>query len=583
MKDLFPLLKYLKLYKKKLFYGFGFILFSIICQSFYPLIIGSAIDDISNNSFRYSLLAYIIIGLSLVVIGGIFLFLTRQTIIVVSREVENDLRNDFFSHLQYLPKSFFDKVSTGDIMARANNDINNVRNLLGPGIMYSVQTFFRTVIIFIILISINLKITIIAIIPLLLISLFVYKVMRITYRRSLLVQEAFSTMSAKAQENFSGIRVIKSYLREAFEINEFNRIAEDYQKKNLSLARIQSYSFPMMFLFTGLSVIVVIYFGGLGVINNTFTIGNIAEFIVYLNQLTWPMIALGWVTNLVQRAIPSMRRLTEIMNLKPIYDFKNLEIIQKPNFDIKGNIEFKNVYFKYPNTDNYVLKNINLVIPQGSSIGIIGFTGCGKTTLINLITALYKVTEGHILIDGINIENIPLIDLRRAIGIVPQESFLFSDTIGNNIAYSDSFVDENLLLRSAIIAGLLKDIESFPEKFHTKIGERGITLSGGQKQRTAIARAVYKNPKILILDDSLSSVDTETEKEILRNLKEFMENRTTIIVSHRTATIMNCDKIVVLDNGTIVEEGTHSELYQQRGIYYKFYIKQVIEQELKEI
>lgn len=583
MKNLLPLLRYLKIYRKKLFFGFVFILLSIFCQSIYPLIIGNAIDDISTNSFRYSLITYIVAGLGLVIIGGIFLFFTRQTIIVVSREVENDLRNDFFSLLQFLPKSFYDKLSTGDIMARANNDINNVRNLLGPGIMYSVQTFFRTIIIFSILVSISLKITIIALIPLLLITLFVYKVMKITYRRSLLVQEAFSAMSTKAQENISGIRVIKSYVRELFEINEFNKIAEDYQKKNLSLARIQSYSFPMMFLFTGLSIILVIYFGGLGVMENTFSIGNIAEFIVYLNQLTWPMIALGWVTNLVQRAIPSMERLTEIMDLKMIRGLIMSETVVNKDFKIKGNIEFKNVYFKYPNTKNYVLKNISLFIPQGSSLGIIGFTGCGKTTLVNLITRIYEITEGKLYIDGVDIKDIPLYELRKTIGIVPQESFLFSDTIGNNITYSSSTVDENLLIKSSIISGLQKDIESFPEKFFTKIGERGITLSGGQKQRTAIARAVYKNPTILILDDSLSSVDTQTEKEILENLNEFMKNRTTIIVSHRTATIMNCDKIIVLDNGKIVEEGTHDELYKLKGIYYRLYMKQILEQEIKEI
>ncbi len=581
MRDLKPLLSYLKVYRKKLYLGFLFILLSITCQSIYPMIIGSAIDDISKNDFRYSLLSYISMGLGLVIIGGIFLFFTRQTIIVVSREIENDLRNKFFSTLQFLPKSFFDKFSTGDIMARANNDINNVRNLLGPGIMYSVQTFFRTVIIFSILVSIDFKITVIALIPLLFITLFVYKVMKVTYKRSLLVQEAFSNMSTKAQENFSGIRVVKSYVREKFEINEFTKIAGDYQKKSLSLARIQSYSFPMMFLFTGLSIILVIYFGGLGVINNTFSIGNIAEFVVYLNQLTWPMIALGWVTNLVQRAIPSMKRLTDIMEWKS--DTLNCDGLNKTNIDIEGNIEFKNVFFKYPDTDNYVLKDINLFIPRGSSLGIIGFTGSGKTTLINLITRLYEVSEGEILLDGKNIKDFSRYELRKAIGMVPQESFLFSDTIGNNIAYSSESIDEDLLIKSSAIAGLQKDIEDFPEKFFTKIGERGITLSGGQKQRTSLARAVYKNPKILILDDSLSSVDTVTEKEILKNLSEFMKNRTTIIVSHRTATIMDCDKIIVIDDGKIVEQGTHNELCEQKGIYYRLYMKQIIEQELKEI
>ena len=582
MRDLKPLIKYLKTYRKKLCTGFVFIIFSIILQSLYPLIIGNVIDDLSQGTFRYSLLVYALSGIVLVIFSGILLFMTRRTIIVASREIENDLRNDFFSKLQYLSRTFFDKHSTGDLMAHATNDINNVRNFLGPGIMYSIQTFFRTLITIIILISISPSVTLISLLPLPFISLLVYRVMKLTYSRSLRVQESFSSLTTKAQENFSGIRVIKSYVREDFEISEFNRISEDYQKKSLLLARMQSYSFPMMFIFTGLSVILVIYFGGLGVIDGTFTLGNIASFLVYLNQLIFPMIALGWVINLIQRASPSMKRLTDIMNLKPeVTDVKPESVNSK--LKVMKNIEFRNVKFKYPGTDIFVLKNINLNIPAGSVLGIIGATGVGKSTLINLITRMYDVSEGELFIDGKNVKDIPLSELRESVGIVPQESFLFSDSILKNITYSESKQDEKRAVEVSKIAGLYKDVESFPDKFYTQIGERGITLSGGQKQRAAIARAIYKNPEILILDDSLSAVDTNTEEEILTGLKEVMKERTCIIISHRISTIKNADNIIVLSGGEIAEQGTHSELTEIGGIYNDIYQRQLLEEEIKGI
>lgn len=582
MRDLKPLIKYLKKYRKKLCTGFVFIIFSIILQSLYPLIIGNVIDDLSQGTFRYSLLVYALSGIVLVIFSGILLFMTRRTIIVASREIENDLRNDFFSKLQYLSRTFFDKHSTGDLMAHATNDINNVRNFLGPGIMYSIQTFFRTLITIIILISISPSVTLISLLPLPFISLLVYRVMKLTYSRSLRVQESFSSLTTKAQENFSGIRVIKSYVREDFEISEFNRISEDYQKKSLLLARMQSYSFPMMFIFTGLSVILVIYFGGLGVIDGTFTLGNIASFLVYLNQLIFPMIALGWVINLIQRASPSMKRLTDIMNLKPeVTDVKPDSVNSK--LKVMKNIEFRNVKFKYPGTDIFVLKNINLNIPAGSVLGIIGATGVGKSTLINLITRMYDVSEGELFIDGKNVKDIPLSELRESVGIVPQESFLFSDSILKNITYSESKQDEKRAVEVSKIAGLYKDVESFPDKFYTQIGERGITLSGGQKQRAAIARAIYKNPEILILDDSLSAVDTNTEEEILTGLKEVMKERTCIIISHRISTIKNADNIIVLSGGEIAEQGTHSELTEIGGIYNDIYQRQLLEEEIKGI
>ena len=583
MKSLYPLIPYLKSQKVKLILGTVFVSISIFLQSMYPLVIGNAVDEISKGTTEVSYLNYALLSVGLILLGGVFLFLTRRTIIVASREIENDLRRDFFSHLQNLPKSFYDKNTTGDLMAHATNDISNIRNFLGPGIMYSIQTFLRTVVTLIIMFSIAVKLSLIALIPLPLISILVYKVMKSVYGRSQRVQEAFSGLTTKVQENFSGIRVMKSYVREDSEIEHFNKVSADYQSKSLSLARIQSYSFPMMFLLTGLSIILVIYFGGVDVINGKLTLGNVTEFMVYLGQLTFPMIAFGWVINLVQRAAPSMDRLMKIRNTEP--EIKNNESINDEieEEDITGSIEFKNVSLKYDGTDNYILKNINLKIKNGSNLGIIGHTGCGKTTLINLIPRIYDTAEGEIKVNGFNIKDIPLELLRNSIGVVPQESFLFSDSIENNIGYSSDTIDEENLIKSSQLAGLYKDVNLFPNKFKTVVGERGVTLSGGQKQRSSIARAIYKTPKILILDDSLSAVDTNTEEEILKGLKEVMKERTTIIISHRISTLKNLDKIIVLNNSVIAEQGTHDELLELKGIYYNIHIKQLLEEEIEEM
>ncbi len=583
MRSLYPLIPYLKSQRIKLLLGTIFVSISIFLQSIYPLVIGNAVDEISKGTQNISYLEYALLSLGLVFAGGVFLFLTRRTIIVASREIENDLRRDFFSHLQKLPKSFYDKITTGDLMAHATNDISNIRNFLGPGIMYSIQTTLRTLVTLIIMFSIAVKLSLIALIPLPLISILVYKVMKSVYGRSQSVQEAFSGLTTKVQENFSGIRVVKSYVRELSETELFNNVSGDYQKKSLSLARIQSYSFPMMFLLTGLSIILVIYFGGAEVINGSLTLGNVTEFIVYLGQLTWPMIAFGWVINLVQRAAPSMERLMKIINTVPDIQNESLTNYEIEEEDINGKIEFAGVSFKYPGTETYILKNINLKIKNGSSLGIIGHTGCGKTTLINLIPKIYRVSEGEIKINGFNINTIPVELLRGAIGMVPQESFLFSASIEENIGYSSFNLDEENMMKSSKLSGLYNDVNMFPDKFKTIIGERGVTLSGGQKQRTAIARAIYKSPKILILDDSLSAVDTHTEEEILKGLKEVMIDRTTIIISHRISTLKNLDNIIVLNNSEIAEQGTHDELIDLKGLYYNIHLKQLLEEEIEEM
>lgn len=582
MKSLLPLFPYIKKYRIKIFTGFIFILISIGANNLYPLIIGAAVDDLTKGVYRHTMLEYALAGIGLIIISGFFLFLIRQKIIVVSREIENDLRHDFFAHLQTLPATFYDTRSTGDIMAHATNDISNVRNFVGPGIMYSMQTFTRTVMTLFILFSINPSVTLLALAPLPFITFIVYKVGKLTFSRSKKVYEIFSDMTTKAQEVLSGIRVIKSYVREEHEVNEFDKLSADYLKKNLSLAKVQSFSFPMMFLLTSLSIIIVIYFGGIKVMEGTMTLGNISSFVIYLGQLTWPMIAFGWIINLVQRAAPSMQRLMNIICTKPdITDNKETDFSITAE-DIKGEIEFRNVSFKYHYSANYALKNINLLIRKGTTLGIIGHTGAGKSTLINLIPRFREATEGNIYIDGIDIKKIPLKILRESIGIVPQESFLFSNTIEKNISYSKDEINAEEVIGSSKIASLYNDVINFPDGFNTILGERGITLSGGQKQRTSIARAVYKKPDILILDDSLSAVDTKTEEEILEGLKNVMSSRTSIIISHRISTIKNANNIIVLSGAEIKEEGTHNELISLGGIYCDIYNKQLLEEEIKD-
>lgn len=582
MKSLLSLLPYIKKYKKKLTLGFIFIVLSISFSSLFPLIVGNGIDAIKSGVTSSQIIFYSGMAIVAALIGGFFLYMVRQHIIVGSREIENDLRFDFFSHIVNMPRDFFNKNSTGNIMALATNDINSIREFVGPGIMYTVQTFFRTLLTVSVMLYINPFLAMVALSPLPLISFIVYKVGRMTHARSLKVKESFADLTSKAQENLSGIRVVKSYIREKNEIAEFYDISRDYFRKNLSLAKVQSFSFPMMYLLTGVSLVLVIYFGGIEIINNRLTLGNLSTFLIYLGLLTWPMIAFGWIINLTQRAAPSMQRLMMVMNMKPdIAD--NSETNNKITLDnIEGEIEFKNVSFKYPSGYTDVLKNINLKINKGTTLGIIGHTGSGKTTLINLLSRIYDISEGEILIDGKSIKQIPLRTLREAVGVVPQESFLFSTSIEKNIAYSHDSLDYDKVIEAAKSASLYKDVEQFPEKFQTVVGERGITLSGGQKQRTSIARAIYKNPKVLILDDSLSAVDTHTEEEILNELKKVMKNRTSIIISHRISSIKNANNIIVLDGSAIKEQGTHNELIALGGIYYDLYQKQLLEEEIQE-
>lgn len=581
MKNLLTLKKYFARYKKKILWGCVFILLSNAGTVYIPVLMKDSIDALQKGVTGSFLLNYAGLIVITSLISGIFRYLIRQTIIVVSREIEYDLRHDFWNHIQRLPLRYFQNTSTGNLMAHATNDINAVRSFIGPAVMYSIDTSIRLMIVLGVMLSLNFNLTIYSLIPLPLLSVLVYKVGKMIHEKYTLIQEKFSDLTTKAQENFSGIRVIKSYVRELNEIKEFEKLSREYLDRNMSMIRLQSLIMPILFLITGISTIVVIWGGGIMVINGSLTLGEISAFIIYLGILIWPVIAFGWVINIVQQGEASMKRLNKIFS-EPV-EIQDSGITDYSIKEIMGKIEFKDVSFRYGENLPYVLKNVNITIPQGSTVAVMGYTGSGKTTFINLIPRLYDSTTGEVLIDGKNIKTVPLEVLRKNIGIVQQESFLFSDNIYNNISYGLKEIDHQKAVEASRIAAFDKDIDSFPNKYETIVGERGITLSGGQKQRASMARALAINPKILILDDSFSAVDTHTEEEILKNLKEFMKGRTSIIISHRISTVKDADKIIVLSNGIIAEEGVHEELVSLGGIYADLHFKQLLEKELEEL
>ena len=581
MRNLRTLKKYFAKYKNKLAWGIIFIILSNVGMVYIPLLLKDAINILQEKITIDKILYYAILIVVASLISGVFRFFIRQTIIVVSREIEYDLRFDFWQKIQKLPLRYFQNNSTGNIMAHATNDINAVRMFIGPAVMYSIDTTIRLIMVIAIMISLDLSLTFYSLLPLPLLSILVYKVGKIIHEKYTLIQEKFSDLTTKAQENFSGIRVIKSYVREESEIGEFKKLSHEYLQRNMNMIKYQAIVQPILFLITGISIIIVIWLGGYKVISKEMNLGEITAFITYLNILIWPMIAFGWVLNIIQQAEASMKRLNKIFN-EP-NEIENSEQTIDSLTEINGDIEFKNVSFKYGEHLPLVLDNVSLKIPKGSTLAIMGFTGAGKTSFINLIPRLYDAIDGGVLIDGIDVRKIPLDVLRSNIGLVPQESFLFSDTVANNISYGLKEINKEKVIAASKIAAFDKDVNSFPKGYDTVVGERGITFSGGQKQRASIARALAIDPKILILDDSFSAVDTHTEEEILTNAKFFMNNRTTIIISHRISTVKESDKIIILHNGKIAEQGTHEELLALNGIYADLHFKQLLEKELEEL
>ena len=608
-KSLRSLVPYLKRYRRGLWLGALCVLLTNGISVQFPRVVQRAVDDLRKGVTSHILAKYALLIVAVFAAKGIFQFLTRWVVIGISRDIEFDLRNDLFAHLERLSYSFYQRNRTGDIMAKATNDLNAVRMLLGPAIMYSANTIVFTVLALFFMLRISPKLTLYAFLPLPVASIVIQYFGRRIHERFERIQAMFSDISARAQENFSGARVIRAYVQEEAEIAAFETANQEYVRRSLKLVRLMGMLWPTLELMLGIAIVIVLWLGGRQVIQGHISVGQFVEFNTYLVQLTWPVIALGWVINIFQRGTASLIRINEIFIQQPaIAD--EVEMIgssghraigslkgqtreprdsafQSPDDpitrspDLIGEIEFCNLNFSYNGVP--VLKEVNLRIPSGSSLAIVGPTGSGKTTLVNLIPRIYDAEPGTVLIDGRPIREFPLEALRRNIGFVPQETFLFSDTIRENIAFGKDEAGIDEIEASAEAANIAHDIESFPESYNTTVGERGITLSGGQKQRTAIARALLRSPRILILDDALSSVDTHTEDKILNHLREIMQGRTTIFISHRVSTVRNADRIAVLHQGRIVELGAHDELIALNGYYTDLYNKQLLEEELAEV
>lgn len=576
--------KYLYKYRFRLLMGIFFVgisnYFAVNAVPYIRLTIDylktSLITGTSTADSYHQLFIYGMYMLGYAALSGFFLFLMRQTIIVMSRMIEYDLKNEIYAHYQKLDTAFYKRNNTGDMMNRISEDVGKVRMYVGPAIMYILNTSFLFALTITVMFQVDVKLTLFVLIPLPLLAVSIYFVSNLINKKSTKVQEQLSGITTQTQEVFSGIRVLKAYGREKHFIDDFERQSNSYKNETMGLIKVESLFQPFMILLIGLSTLFTLYIGGMQAINGKITYGNIAEFIVYVNRLTWPIASLGWVTSLIQRAAASQTRINEFLHTQP-------EIISKSEETevIKGDIEFKNVRFVYPDSGIQALKNVSFKIPVGTSIAIIGRTGSGKSTIANLICRLFDVTEGEILIDHKNIKNISLSSLRSQIGYAPQEVILFSDSISHNIAFS---IDENeqkeaAILQAAKDAAIYSNIIGFKDQFETIVGERGITLSGGQKQRISIARAIIKKPQLMIFDDCLSAVDTETEEEILNNLKRLMTNKTSLIISHRISTVKNADNIIVLDKGEIVEQGNHQQLIEKQGIYFDLHKMQLLEEE----
>ena len=580
-KNLRPLIPYFKKYQRSYIIGAICVLVTNITWAVFPQVIRRAMDDLHTGVTHEKLRLYALQLLGIVLLKGIFQFLTRWIVIGISRDIEFDLRNDLFGHLEHLSYSYYQRTRTGDIMAKATNDLNAVRMLLGPAIMYSANTIVFTVAALVYMIRISPKLTLFAFLPLPIVSIVIQYFGKRIHERFERIQAMFSDISARAQENFSGARVIRAYVQEEAEIRSFETANQEYIHRSLKLVRLMGMLWPTLETMLGLAVVLVLWLGGREVLLKTISVGDFVAFNTYMVQLTWPVIALGWVINIFQRGTASMGRIEEILVETPEIADSDEAIALGRGAELSGEIKFRNLNFAYNGAP--VLHDIDLTIPAGTSLAIVGPTGSGKTTLVNLIPRVYDAAEGSVLVDGRPIRKYKLEDLRRNIGFVPQETFLFSDSIRGNIAFGKDDATDDEVHAAAEAANIADDIAGFPEGYRTLVGERGITLSGGQKQRTAIARAILRDPRILILDDALSSVDTQTEDKILNHLREVMQGRTTIFISHRVSTVRNADRIAVLHGGRIVELGTHDELIERDGYYTDLYNKQLLEEELAEV
>jgi len=570
-----PLVPYLRRYWKSLAWGGASVLLYNALKILIPIVIGHAVDDMQHGLTREKILHHALLLLGIAACCAVFLYLTRWIIIGASREIEYDIRNDLFSNLERQSAGYYHTHRTGDIMARTTNDLNAVRQLLGPAIMYSANTIIFTAAALPFMLRISPKLTLLAFVPLPIASVLVQYFGARIHRRFERIQAMFSDISAKAQENFSGARLIRAFAQEEAEIASFETANQEYIRRSLLLVRLMAMLWPTLEFVLGLSLMITLFVGGREVIEHRITVGQFTSYNVYMVQLTWPMIAIGWVVNLFQRGTASVVRIDELLKHPP-------SITDSPtaaNIPIAGDIEFRNLTFAYPGAPP-VLKNIDLKIPAGSSLAIVGPTGSGKSTLVNLIPRIHDAAPGEVLIDQQPIRNFTLEELRRNIGFVPQETFLFSETIRQNIAFGTPDATPEEVEEAATTAHIAAEIREFPRSFETMVGERGVTLSGGQKQRTAIARAVIRDPRILILDDALASVDTYTEERILTGLRQQMQGRTTIFISHRISTARNADQIAVLVNGRIAELGTHDELLSRNGYYTSLFEKQRLEEEI---
>ncbi len=588
MGSLKALNKYILKYKLRFISGIIFIIISNIFAIFPAQVIRRAFDLVKEQLKLYSATAdetvkgniydtlvesififgLIVIGLA--IMRGLFMFFMRQTIIVMSRLIEFDLKNDVYKHYSKMDMAFYKKNMTGDLMSRITEDVSRVRMYLGPAIMYSINLGALFIVTIYMMLSVNVQLTLYVLLPLPILSFSIYFVSSRINKRSEAIQKQLSHLTSIAQESFSGIRIIKSFVQEKSMKAFFDSECEEYKDRTLSLARVESLFFPLMLLLTGLSTILTIYLGGLKVISGEITTGNIAEFVIYINMLTWPIASVGWVASLIQRAEASQKRINEFLQVEPVIHSGTVSLTDKNSI----NIRFENVGFVYPDTGIEAIKNFSLDIKPGDKIAIMGKTGSGKSTVANLLTRLYDVTKGNIKINSNNIKELDLERLRSLISYVPQDVFLFSDTISNNIAFSANDAEKELIVQAAELASIKKEIGAIPKQFDNLIGERGVTLSGGQKQRISLARALLKDSPVLLLDDCLSAVDATTEKKIVKNLGALWEDKTVIIITHRIITSLNFDKIVILDSGSVLESGTHDELLQKNGYYKELFDNQ---------